>query len=102
MCLDSGDSQSAEIWCITTHERGYRSGAKSPHSARDQWRQHLDSFEGEGTRSRERAIEDGDEKLELEHHLLGIKDGHNLLLRSPLSPDTTRQSALFVPDVSYT
>lgn len=69
----------------------------SPHSARDQWRQHLDSFEGEETRSRESAIEGGDEKLEREHHLLRIKDGDNLFLRSPLTSASTKQTALFVP-----
>lgn len=32
----------------------------------------------------ESAIEGGDEKLEREHRLLGIKDGDNLFQRSPL------------------
>lgn len=32
----------------------------------------------------ESAIEGGDEKLEREHRLPGIKDGDNLFLRSPL------------------
>lgn len=75
----------------------WRSGAKSPYSARDQRRQHLDSFEGEWARSRESAIEGRDEKLEREHHLLGIKDRDNLFLRSPLTSVTTKQTALFVP-----
>lgn len=44
-----------------------------------------------------RAMEDRAERLELEHHLPGVKDGRNLFLRSPGPPDSGRQTALLLP-----
>lgn len=72
----------------TKNKRGEGNDAKSPHSASDRRRQHPDSFEVEGgggglwgwkkkgkneKRGREIVMEEGDEKVEREHHLPGIR-----------------------------